>query len=759
MSKTAWMGLALSVIGFCGLADAATLVRDGEPKAVVVLSADASVTITNTAAELTNVLRQISGAAIPVIRAGAAVPSGSIPIHLGIAGPDLDALIRKQGSNTDSFALLVKPEAIRIGGLSDAGAGFGVCELLEQLGVRWYMPGNLGTVMPAKKTVELADQTTVQVPAFGARRYSGGAAKAREWMMHMRMGGPTFPSAHGVHLPKELSFEKRPDCYALIAGERKARQLCVSNPDVVKAAVQTTLEFFRATPDSLWIGMGPNDGRGFCECASCKALDAGDWDPFGATISMTDRYLWFFNQVLDGIAAEFPDKIIGFYAYASYNRPPLKVKPNPRIVPAFAPITLCRIHDLGNPICAEKNVYQRWLISEWGKILPEVYDRGYWFNLADPGLLFPMVHRVRDQIPQSRELGITGWRVETIAHWASESPSLYIASKLMWNDKADVEAMLKEFYTLFFGPAAEPMGRHLERLDAAVRDGDFHTGSSYDIPNLYPPALRKLAKADLAEAAAKAGTGVYGDRVRLFTEGFGFTEAFCEMMEKRGANDWTGANAALERMDALKMTLAAYSPEMVNKKYADQYMSRFFRPCLDQGVERAAGKLGIFVAGLDDQWLFQQDADGLGDSLGWFMPGLSGGNWRPIRTSSLSWSDQGLRYYKKDAWYRQSLPIDAKWQGRKVMIWFGGVDEKARVWLNGTLLGESPGRALVPFEMDATPALLPGKVNQVTVWVRNQNLNEVGTGGITAPVMFYAPVGEPAAPAKKTEDVTPVEFR
>lgn len=758
MALLACSALALALHPFP--IEAATLVKEGEPRAVVVVPDGASAVISNAVAELTEHLRLMSGASLPVVRQGEALPKGLIPIALGAAADAaLDAAIRKAGDDPAAFALAVEKGRVDIRGLSDEGTRIGVYELLEQLGVRWFMEGDFGRVVPERKTVELAEGRTVQAPSFHARWMGGGSGKLDQWPERMRMGGPRFPSAHGVHLPKKgYSFAEHPEYYALIAGERKNRQLCVSNPEVLKGAIETTRDYFRANPGSPWIGIGPNDGRGFCECVNCTALDAGDWDPFAATVSMTDRYLWFFNKILEGIADEFPDKKIGFYSYASYNRPPLKVKPNPRIVPAFAPITLCRIHDVGNPVCAEKNVYQAWLIREWGKIIPEVYDRGYWFNLADPGLLFPMVGRVRTQIPISHELGITGWRVETLVHWASESPSLYVAAKLMWNHKADVDALLADFYASFFGPAAEPMKRHLERLDAAVRDGDFHTGSSFSIPLLFPEALRKQARADLAEAAKRAGQGVYGDRVRAFADAFEYTDAFCGMIAKRAANDWPGAKAELDRMDAQKAKLRAYDPPMVNPKYADQYMVRFFRPCTEQGYQRAAGTNGVIVAGLADEWQFQQDPDGLGDSLGWFAPELAGGNWRPILTGTRSWSDQGLRYYKSDAWYRQSLPIDAKWKGRKVMLWFGGVDEKARVWVNGQLLGESPGRAFVPFELDATAAFKPGAVNQVTVWVRNKTLNEVGTGGIMAPVMFYAPAGAAGA-EKPGEDVTPVEFR
>ena len=46
-----------------------------------------------------------------------------------------------------------------------------------------------------------------------------------------------------------------------------------------------------------------------------------------------------------------------------------------------------------------------------------------------------------------------------------------------------------------------------------------------------------------------------------------------------------------------------------------------------------------------------------------------------------------------------------------------------------------------PFELDATEAVRPGERNVVAVRVRRNNVNELGTGGILGPVMFYAPAG------------------
>ena len=145
--------------------------------------------------------------------------------------------------------------------------------------------------------------------------------------------------------------------------------------------------------------MGPNDGGGFCECEKCRALDGGDYDPFSHEPSVTDRYIWFFNQVLEKLGPEHKDVKLAFYIYHAYMRPPVRWKPDPRIMGALAPIALDRVHGFSNPIAPEKS-YAKWLLQEWCKLMPEVYDRGYWSNLACPGFPFIIVHRLRDEIPQ-----------------------------------------------------------------------------------------------------------------------------------------------------------------------------------------------------------------------------------------------------------------------------------------------------------------------------------------------------------------------
>ncbi len=730
------------------------LVRDGAARAVVVLPAEASAVDKLAAEELSEHVERMSGARL----AGVTLPaegrdgfmaeqrrSGLTPVCLGFAAfPDQARAFDQRQLTEGAFLLSVTPERVLVAGRGE-GTLYGVSELLEQLGVRWFMPGELGTVIPARTTVAVDVQETVQSPGFAARHFQMGQPV---WQRRLRCGGPQYPSCHGLPGFKggrqrtEL-FAAHPEYFALVRGERVPRQACVSKPAVLALVVAESRSYFREHPEATILGMGPDDGGGFCECDACRALDAGDFDPFSAEPSVTDRYVWFFNQVLAGLADEFPTKRVGFYIYHSYMRPPVRVKPDPRLCGAFAPIGLCRIHGPHNPVCAEKRYYQS-LVEAWGKLLPadNLWERGYWSNLACPGLPFPIVHRLREQLSLFRRAGVYGWRVETFEHWGTQLPGHWVAAKLMWNPAADVEALLDDFAGSFYGPAAAPMGRYHKLLDAAVRDADCHTGSAWDMPRLYPAPVRRQARALLAEGARLAGPadGAYARRIAMIGRTLDLLEAFIAMMDLRSAGDFTGAQAALERLDAVAAQLTGDDPPMIAAKLYDSYMKRFFRLCTEQGAARASGgnRLAALCA---DRWEFLLDPARVGETLGWWRADLRGGNWQPL-LASVSWSGQGLRYYQGLAWYRQTVRIPAEYAGRRLFLWCGGVDETAKVWLNGQAIGISHGAAFYPFELDATPAVRAGQDNQIVFCVANEQVNELGTGGIVAPVLLYAPAAE-----------------
>lgn len=673
--------------------------------------------------ELASNLEKLTGKAFPVRRTDEKA-TGGIILNPN-AGPETEG----------AYQLTVSPQKVEIAAQSADGILFGAVEILEQLGFRWFFPGEIGTVTPHSEHPALAVQSVTHTPSFAARHF--GPVGNPQWTKRMRMGGVFFPPAHGIRLGKEITFENHPEYFALIDGKRVKRQTCVSNPEVIKLAAAQAAKYFDAHPDRDYYGMGPNDGGGFCECDQCTALDSGEWDYFSGERSVTDRYIWFFNQVLDELDKTHPGKHIAFYAYHTYMMPPTKVVPNQRITPALAPIALCRVHGMNNPVCPDR-AYYKTLMEGWGKLLPQVFERGYWFNLADPGMPFSSVHRMRDEIPQAKKYGIYGWRVETMPHWATDMLSLYVASRLMWDVNADVEAIRGDFCEKFFGPAAGPMLAYFEALDHDLETSDSHSGSAFDALVRYPKSFRDSARKDINQAISLAKEEPYKTRVHLVDLGFQYLETFAAMLEARNAQDWDTAMAQLKKFDAIREKLVAFDPPMLAPKPSASYTQRFFRTPIEEGwqITHEGNKL---VAPLKDDWKFLIDPPKLGEQLGYFRRELTGGNWQDSKPYSTTWSGIGLHYYKGLAWYRQSVPISEEWKGKRVFLWLGGVDETAKVWVNGREAGISPISSFTPFELDVTDLIEPGKENVVAVCVANNAVDELGTGGITAPALFYAP--------------------
>ncbi|MCA9779157.1 MAG: DUF4838 domain-containing protein, partial [Candidatus Eremiobacteraeota bacterium] len=467
----------------------------------------------------------------------------------------------------DKFRLEVTRDRLRIIGRDQEGCLFGTYEVLELLGVRWYFPGENGRIYPREDRLELRAQTTSQSPSFNSRHLQGGLSMDKkswsEWLRRMRCGGPVFPASHGLKIAKK-ELESDPNLRALINGKRVGKQVCLTNPRAVELVEETVRSYFRNYPDREWIGLGPKDGRGFCECEDCTALDTQEYDPHSKSKPLTDRYIWFLNQVAQGISEEFPDKKICFYAYAAMVRPPTKVLPHPQLVPAVAPINYCRIHGVDHPLCPEsREVLELW--KGWKRLSPEVYHRGYWFNLADPGLMFPMVSRIRREIPLAKSVGLEGFRVECTHPWASQLPSLYIACRLMWNDKADVDVILSEFFTNYYGSEAAPfMEEAFHRFETALDVAPLHTGSCWDFPQIYSESL--FAETDsLYDEAWRAAGPEQKKRIHWTRQASRLTADFNAMMVARNQHEWARAMECLVRIRETIDELTALEPPMLSR--------------------------------------------------------------------------------------------------------------------------------------------------------------------------------------------------
>ncbi|MFA6108324.1 MAG: DUF4838 domain-containing protein [Candidatus Latescibacterota bacterium] len=734
------------------------LVRDGVATAAIVLPPEPTGNERLAATELQTHLQMISGAELPIL--ADAEEAIGVRILIGGAAPrSLADAIRPGGTDPASFRLVVRPGTVAMVGLFDQGTLFAAYELLEQLGVRWFIPGDLGTVIPKARTVAAALQDTIQRPAFAARILD--PISETEWKRRLRLGGLS-PGAHGF--PFAPDPQTRPELFAHENG-RPTGQLRVSSPEVLRqviAACRAALApkpgtkpkgleegvwehlpcAYGRDPASQYISMGPNDGAGF----GSDPWDADDMDPLNGRLSVTDRYIRFYNLVLEDLQRDYPKVGIAFFCYSNYMRPPVREKPNPRILPVFAPIDVCRFHSIDNPRCWERHSYLDWVVDRWRSLGVEMVYRGYLFNLADPGMPISMIRQVRTEIPYYHRKGMIAWTQEIHPMWAYHAPALYLAAKMLWNPDLDVDATLDEYFTKLYGPAATAMRAHFDCLEEAYYRADCHAGNVFDMPHiLTPPVMAELsATLRQAEQAVPAGS-VQARRVHLTRLGFDFGQVQLAMMAAVNAHDFVEAHRLLTRLnnEIIPRGLENRPPALVTDYGATTtFMARFWEPLVKQGYERVTGGNEV-VAKLPDTWMVMLESSGAGEGLGLEQPEVDSSSWMPLRTYSRSWSSQGLRYYKGDAWYRTSAVVDEQYRGRKVRLWLGGVDDQAAAWLNGQPLpvitrGEAP--IGVPWEFDATDAVAFGKPNVVVVKVTNGRLElqEIGTGGLTGPAMLWA---------------------
>ena len=738
--RSLYIAVALIAVCHLAVAQSVTLVSGGEALYQIVLPPDADPMEQTAASELDVYLAKLAGK--DTLPKAAATP---VTIEIGSAAHN--PLLRERAAADDSgFFIEVGDNTVRLAGTTPVATLYAAYDLLEQLGCRWFMPGEIGEAVPRLSLIQLEASSRVELPDFKGRVLQtlplGEASEV--WALRNKLGGEVYPPAHSWarYLPADRYFETHPEYYGLVDGERKPNQLCTSNPIVVAIIAQAILEEHAADPTKTWFGIGPNDGGGFCECENCTALDTGDVDPFSGEVSITDRFLTFANAVAEQVHRVEPDIRFAFYAYHNYMLPPRKVMPDPSIIPAIAPIALCRLHGMGNEICPERN-YHQYLISEWTKICPEVYHRGYSYNLAGPNMPLNYVSRWAYEIPYCERAGVTGMRIETQMSWANYGPLGYVMAQLMWDSELDFEQLMEDYYDRFYGPAAKPMQLYWMYMDRQRRNAPFHTGNAVNIPDIYSADDMAYLAQRLRDATrVTKNDAPYNERVKIATKSWEYLDAFLRMRELTENFEWHDALEPLNELREIGAWMLEYDPPLVCKGGGAARIERFWAPEIEQGNDRIT-RSNRKIAGLPDRWRTWMDPNDAGEQLRLFSRRVDDSHWPTLATHSASWSDQGLRYYRGVMWYRQEAKILPEWGGRRVMLWFGGIDESAKVWVNDIYVGEVETNGWQPVELDITHAVRFGRENLIAVKVTNMVTNEIGAGGITRPVMVWSP--EPAA--------------
>jgi len=498
------VGIALMALATAGFTDL-TLVKDGVPASVIVLQSKPSESAEVAGLKLQTYLEKISGAKVEIVREPAAVPAGMLPIRIVSGAVNGKATGFPPKMAGEEIRLKANAKELVVSGCDWSATNYGTSgttwaamELLERLGCRWLWPGELGEVVPSVKTVTVPEdldysftppviQRHIRMPKWNTRQQPGleklGLTKEQaealfasgaDWWTNNRngrQGGMSYGHAFGDYW--ERFGKDHPDWFALqpdgtrnqgTKSTERAR-LCVSNPELQKQVAADAIAKLKADPALYCASVSPNDGgpQYFCTCDKCEAWDAKDGPVIefrikdGKHVSLTDRYVKFYNAVAEIVAKEMPDRKLGAYAYSCYSTPPLHVKLHPNVFIGYVGFTYLNDE-------ARQKSQEAWMA--WSKAAPGgLFLRP---NLYMTGMGFPVFypHRLGADLKMCAANGMKVTDFDTcMNHWALNGIDYYITIRLLWDPSKSVDEILDDYYKTGFGPAAAPVKKYHEALE------------------------------------------------------------------------------------------------------------------------------------------------------------------------------------------------------------------------------------------------------------------------------------------------------
>ena len=608
---------------------------------------------------------------------------------------------------------------------------------LETLGCRWFFSNPIGTVIPTRKTIAVDALAIEEMPDFLMRRMWGPNWRDQSWQLHNRTGGLSLPTGHDwAHVPAATYAAEHPEYYALRGEERRpGNWLCTANPDVGRIFAESIVEEVKGK-GAVGVSVSPPDGRGYCQCDACTALDDAQYtEPSSGHVCISDRYQRFYNAVGRTVLEANPEAILNYYAYADYSRPPKHVRDSPPNLCAWvAPIRYCRLHSLASPICEPRQRLRR-DVGEWQEAVSKLGWREYNYNLAELIAPFSKVSIWREDLPYLHRAGCIGVSIECLFHWHIYGPHTYLAARLMWDADADVDAIMDDFYTTFCGAAAPHVKAYWDRIDAAYRETDIHVGSFYGLHVVWTPELVAACEADMAKAAAAADSDVVKQRVEMFRMGLENIKYYLALREATSRTDFVAAKDIYDTWLAHMDDVHARKIHRIGE-YKQGYVPRFLGKPVLEGYARVTGG-NRKVVQLPDEWMFRHDPEGKGQERGWDGAEVADEGWQRVRTHSATLAEQGVEEVLTWMWYRTEFELPAVAERQALFLWFAEIDGlSTAVFVNGQAVGETTMKRK-PFEFDVSAHVRKGR-NIVAVRIDHSSISELSLGGIIKPVMVYA---------------------
>jgi hypothetical protein len=454
-------------------------VKQGKSTYSICVSEAASPSERRGAEELQKFLQEMSGARLPIVTEAEKTEGDLILVGNSRLIEKLGLTIPFERLGSEGVVLRTQGNHVVIVGGRQRGTMYGVYTFLEKLGCRWFARDL--SFIPKKPTVTVESLDETQKPAFEYREPFFTEALDKDWAARNKMNGafanldPStggkvgyYPFVHTSYLilPPDRYFKDHPEYFAMVDGKRRSEraQLCLTNPDVLRIAIETVLEWIEQHPEASIYSVSQNDCEGWCECDNCRRVEEEEGGAHSGPI------LRFVNAVAAEVGKKHPEKLIDTLAYWYTEAPPLKVRPLPNVRIRLCPIGACEAHAYEN--CQDDTYFMEHLRG-WSEITNQLYIWHYVTNFAHYLLPFPDFDELAADIPMYRKHGVVGIFLEGDAAegGGGENAELrsYVMARLLWNPSVDVNTIIREFMSAYYGKATFSMRAYFDLLHRQVR--------------------------------------------------------------------------------------------------------------------------------------------------------------------------------------------------------------------------------------------------------------------------------------------------
>lgn len=392
----------------------------------------------------------------------------------------------KINEDGQAFYLAIQgTRSVRIIGTGDNSFINGIYTFLQELGFRWYMPGDNWTIIPQLKQQNLSIKKVYR-PDFQNRYYfgTGGLAPIAGldpqntfkadfdlWNRRNRFSSDFAIKGHmgqAFFNANKKVLTDHPE-YSCNGNVNPNGRIDIANPNAVNLYVQWALDQVNPQTRFPVIGVDPADNSG----SNDDCLPAG----MPQIKSWSDKYFWLANRVAQAAEEKGMAALVELYAYSSHAAPP-SFDLHKNVYPVIIPYAFQRVASPEDFISLWRKkikgrsmgLYDYWNITQWSSDVPQ-FD----------------IFSIAGKLKFWKENNVTTINLETTTAKGPMGHAFWLASQMMWNTRLSFDSLYNAFLIQCFGTAAPDIKKMYDRWS-------LHYQGAMDV---------SLSLHDLASASAK----------------------------------------------------------------------------------------------------------------------------------------------------------------------------------------------------------------------------------------------------------------